>query len=157
MYIPIIDKMQISLSECDLAIRAVSYSILDVAAVIANNVYDFQSRDYYCYNIAALASHFAFNIYDLHFEEFNRLLRERTPFNRWAPSIFTKKLPYRDIVHLRKCCTTWLIIWKGNFPEAKAETELSVLETPQKQCVNAAIKITNKQMKNPSTMSTDFW
>lgn len=91
MYITIVDKMQISCSDSDYAIRAVNNSLYDIVANIAYNVYDYEVRNFYCCDIAADVAYFAFYICDLQYAEFDRLVMNRTPFNRYAPVKFSKE------------------------------------------------------------------
>lgn len=91
MYLSIIDKMQITCLESDYAIIAVQNSLSNVAEIIANNVYDEDMRDFYCSDIAATAAYFAFYVCDLQHQEFDRLVMQRTYFNRLAPVKFSKE------------------------------------------------------------------
>ena len=91
MYLSIIDKMQIDCSESDIAIRTVRNSLSKVAEIIADNVQNEKEREYYCLDIAATAVKFAFYICHLQYEEFDRLVMQRTPFNRLSPVRFSKE------------------------------------------------------------------
>lgn len=94
MYLSVICWMNIDCEESDRAIKAVSKSL----DTVANRILKYESkpemRNYYCQDIAIMASRFALYICDLQIEEFNNLVNSRNYYTRLSPVQFSNNYMY---------------------------------------------------------------
>ncbi len=126
MYLSIVEKMQITCSESDSAIRTVRNLLSNVAEIIANNVYEEGARDFYCFDIAATAAKFALYICDLQHKEYDKLLMQRTRFSRSAPLKFSKEYMYPRYRSLSEMLYSLADDFKRCFPKGEGKDGASI-------------------------------
>ncbi len=129
MYISIIDKMQISCGETDFALRAISNSLSSIARNIAYNVTDRELRAFYCLDIAGDVSRFAFYVFDLQCAEYDRLVMERTRFNKWAPIKFSKEYMQPRCKALSRILYKFADDLRIQFPEGEGVESVKMLRS----------------------------